>query len=231
MKWEPVRRWLGLERNGSSLREKWVSLLGGVVALAVLLRVSCGVLHLGAAAVLGSAGASVVLLFAVPHGALSQPWPLLAGQVGSAVVGVACARWIPSPEIAAACAVGLSIGLMHQFRCLHPPGGATALGAVWGGPAVRALGFHYVWCPVLLNCVILLVVAVAFNSLFGWRRYPAAWSHPGEAAPPADAPTHEQVVRVLREIDTFVDVGEEDLIRLSHLLVERTQPGRGSRPD
>ena len=34
--------------------------------------------------------------------------------------------------IAAAASVGLAIGVMYYARCLHPPGGATALSAVIG---------------------------------------------------------------------------------------------------
>ncbi|MGD8803705.1 MAG: HPP family protein, partial [Gammaproteobacteria bacterium] len=33
---------------------------------------------------------------------------------------------------------------MHYLRCIHPPGGATALSAVVGGPAVHVLGYTYV---------------------------------------------------------------------------------------
>lgn len=118
-------------------------------------------------------GASAVLLFAVPHGQLSQPWPVLGGHLISAFIGVACAKWIPNLTLAAPVAVALAIGAMHYLRCIHPPGGATALTAVIGGPALRALGFHYVVTPVLLDTLAILLVAVLFNGFFAWRRYPA----------------------------------------------------------
>ena len=62
---------------------------------------------------------------------------------------------------------------MNGLRCLHPPGGAAALYAVLGGETVHALGYGYAFSPVLLNVVVLL--AVAFNSPFAWRRYPQRW--------------------------------------------------------
>ncbi|MFX8373896.1 HPP family protein, partial [Acinetobacter baumannii] len=80
-----------------------------------------------------SMGASAVLLYAVPHGALSQPWAVLAGHAVSAVAGVAAARNISDPALAAAVAVGTAILAMHYLRAIHPPGGATALTAVVGG--------------------------------------------------------------------------------------------------
>ena len=77
-------------------------------------------------------GAATVLLFGVPHGPLSQPWALFAGNLLSAFVGVSCFMLISNTFIAAGVAVSLSMGLMFVCRCVHPPGGATALAAVIG---------------------------------------------------------------------------------------------------
>ena len=81
-----------------------------------------------------SMGASAVLLFAVPHSALGQLWNVIGGHLISAAIGVACYQWLPSNGIAAGASVGLAIGAMYYTRCIHPPGGATALAAVIGGP-------------------------------------------------------------------------------------------------
>ena len=148
--------------------------------------------QLGASASVGlvaSMGASAVLLFAVPHGPLSQPWAVLGGHLVSAVVGVACTKVIAQPMLAAPVAVGLAIGTMHYLRCIHPPGGATALSAVVGGETVHQLGFHYVLTPVLLNATIILLVALLFNYPFPWRRYPLALAQRPAAAVPASAET------------------------------------------
>lgn len=75
--------------------------------------------------------------------------------------------------MAAALAVGTAIGVMQVLRCVHPPGGATALSAVVGGPGVHALGLQYVVTPVLLNAAVIVVVAVLFNGLLAGKRYPA----------------------------------------------------------
>ena len=69
--------------------------------------------------------------------------------------------------------MALAIGAMHYLRCIHPPGGATALSAVLGGPAIEALGLQFILTPVLLNVIVILTVAVLYNYLFYWRRYPA----------------------------------------------------------
>ena len=102
--------------------------------------------------------------------------------------------------LAAACAVGAAIGAMHYLPCIHPPGGATALGAVLGGDAVHQLGFQFVVMPVMLNAVTILVVALLFNAPFPRRRYPAAWSPSFQAKmPQADAGTGDTLAGNVRQ--------------------------------
>lgn len=116
-------------------------------------------------------GASAVLLFAVPSSPLAQPWSLIGGNIISALIGVTCAKCIPDPMLAASLAASLAIAAMFAMHCLHPPSGAVALTAVLGGPAVLASGYKFVFWPVGLNSIFLLVAALLFNNLLR-RRYP-----------------------------------------------------------
>ena len=150
-----------------------VSLLGSLVGITAVYMVSSVILGGEATRfMVASMGAAAVLLFGAPHGPFSQPWSAIGGQVISALAGVTAAIWIPDPALAAGVAVGVAIAAMQLARCLHPPGGATALVAVIGGPEVEALGYAFVVAPVLLNTVILVLVAVVANYPFPWRRYP-----------------------------------------------------------
>jgi CBS-domain-containing membrane protein len=165
-------RFLGLQSRVDS-SEKLVATLGGMLAIFFCFHVTSyftGVA--GSAVILPSMGASTVLLFAVPHGQLSTPWAFLAGNLLSAVVGVTCSKLIGPISLAAPVAVAVSILVMHLTRSLHPPGGATALAAVIGGPSIQELGYWYVLTPTLINCCILFSVAMLFNNIFSWRRYP-----------------------------------------------------------
>lgn len=220
-----IRTLLGVELDEVSPREKAVSVAGAGLSIALILVVTRHVLHLeGAEMLVASMGASAVLLFAVPHGALSQPWPLVASHLVAAVVGVTCSRFIGSTELASACAVGVSVGLMHQFGFIHPPGGATALTAVVGGPAIHSLGYGFVLRPVAVDVGIILAVAVLFNFPFPWRRYPAALvrRRPAGAIPALD---HGEVLRALRSLDSFIDVTEDDLNQLVRALATPTPSG------
>jgi len=205
-----------------SEREHWISAAGGLIGiLAVLWSSHFWIDGHGGVLAIASMGASAVLLFAAPHGALSQPWPVLGGHLVSALIGVTCARWLGGePMLAASLAVALSIAAMYGLRCLHPPGGATALFAVLGGESVHALGYGYLFSPVLLNIVVLVTVAVLFNYPFAWRRYPQSWHRRTQAAAlPAEKSMipHSSLVYALSQIDTFVDVSEEDLQRIYEL--------------
>ncbi len=218
---------LGVQTNTTSHIERLVSTLGGFAGIYAVYLVTHHFLNgEGAVFIIASMGASAVLLFAVPHGALAQPWNVFGGHLVSATIGVTCANWIPDTAVAAAVAVGLAIGAMHYLRCIHPPGGATALVAVIGGPGIHALGYQYVLTPILINTLVILAVAVAFNALFHWRRYPVCFTANKHLIKPFEAErrasiSHEDFVYALSEIDTFVDITEEDLLEIYSLATDR----------
>ncbi|MGT2507662.1 HPP family protein [Cupriavidus basilensis] len=162
-------------------------------------------------------GASAVLLFAVPASPLAQPWSIIGGNLVAALIGVACARWIPGQGLAAAVAVALAIAVMFQLHCVHPPSGAVAITAVFGGPAVTQLGFGFVVVPVAVNSMLLLLVALLFNNLLR-RRYPhrpAEHANPHRTADPLPSErvgfNRSDLDEVLKARGEFLDIEEDDL--------------------
>jgi len=223
-----IKKNLGIESSVSTA-EKLASTLGGFIGIFLISWVSfhfTGAEH--AVLIVPSMGASAVLVFAVPHGKLSQPWALIAGQIISAFVGVSCYMLIPNMFIAAGLAVGLAIGAMHIFRCVHPPGGATALVAVVGSAEIHTLGFTYILTPVLLNTLIILFVAMAFNSFFPWRRYPHCLMRFSDSPSFPDQQSSrfidkKYIEQALSDIDLVVDLNTEDLQRLFALTLEHAE--------
>lgn len=213
---------LGVEFTPVSHAERLISALGGFLGILAVTWVSADFVGTRSyILIVASMGASAVLLFAVPHGSLSQPWPTIGGQVISAVIGVTCYKLVPYEFPAAALAVASAIAAMHYLRCIHPPGGATALAAVVGGPGVHALGYHYVLTPVLLNVTIIVAIAFAVNYPFLWRRYPASLARRGrqEADKLEDAEnrhgiSHGDLEYALKQMGSFIDVTEEDLVSI-----------------
>ncbi len=128
------------------------------------------------ALMIGSFGASAVLLYGAVRSPLAQPRNLLGGHMLSALVGVICWKLLQEhPWLAQSAAVATAIALMHVTRTLHPPGGATALIAVIGSREIHDLGFYYVLMPATVGPLILLAVALLVNNLPKSRRYPEIW--------------------------------------------------------
>jgi CBS-domain-containing membrane protein len=125
---------------------------------------------------IGSFGASAVLVYAAIKSPLAQPRNLVGGHIISGIVGVACYQLFGGTIwIAAALAVSLAIVAMLATKTLHPPGGATALIAVIGGSKIHGLSYAYALVPAGAGAMILLIVALLVNNLSKNRRYPEYW--------------------------------------------------------
>ena len=155
-------------------------------------------------------GASAVLVFAVPASPLAQPWPVVGGNVLSALMGSACAMWIADPAWAGATAVMLAMAVMFALRCLHPPGGATALLAAMG--AVR---FDFALFPMLVDSVLLVAAGMAYNGLTG-RRYPHAPARASAAGAPVMRFSDADMDAALAHYNQVLDVSRDDLSELLH---------------
>jgi len=226
-----LQRFLGIEPERVSHTEKLVSAVGGFLGILLIAVITFLTTDINAAVIIvPSMGASAVLLFAVPHGKLSQPWALFGGHMISALIGVLCFKLIADPFLAAGLAVGLAIGAMHLLGCIHPPGGATALAAVIGGPAIHELGFGYALVPILINSVVIFVVAVGFNALFPWRRYPASLarkiekpSHTEGGAIDMSSITQTDLDYAIKQMDLLIDITADDLVNLYALASKHSQ--------
>lgn len=123
--------------------------------------------------VIGSFGASAVLIYGAIHSPLAQPRNLLGGHILSAIIGVTsfklCGDFL---WLCAALAVATSILAMQLTLTLHPPGGATALIAVIGSEQVHALGYFYVLIPVASGAFIMFFIALIVNNIPKKRFYP-----------------------------------------------------------
>lgn len=221
---------MGIDFNRVSHAERLVSASGAFIGILAIMLISSYFLEgLTSILLIASMGASAVLLFAVPHGALSQPWALVGGHLVSAIIGVSCAKLVPNALIAAPLAVGLAVGAMHYLRCIHPPGGATALVSVIGGTEITTMGYAFVVTPVLLNVLVILLTAVVFNYCFTWRRYPAYLgrrkmeSKTGPLPEGAEAIAREDFVSALSEIDSYIDVTEDDLLTIYNLVTKKRE--------
>ena len=116
--------------------------------------------------VVGSFGASAVLIYGAINSPLAQPKNLIGGHIISAIIGVFCYKLFGENLLfAAAIAVSSSILVMQLTLTLHPPGGATALIAVIGTPQIHDLGYFFVIFPVFSGALILFLIAFVINNI------------------------------------------------------------------
>ncbi|EGC29779.1 hypothetical protein DICPUDRAFT_90352 [Dictyostelium purpureum] len=175
------KKWKGYEKapkraDFEEIGWSWLSSFIGILVLALLhyrVAIDKDMLML-----IGSFGASAVLVFGAPKGPLSQPRNLVGGHIVSSIVGVtlrlALVYTNANIEVACALSVSLAIVVMHLTTTLHPPGGATSLIAIISSEQ-RWRGYYYCLVPVASGSLIMLLVAIVVNNFARKRRYPVFW--------------------------------------------------------
>lgn len=199
------------------LKDRLLCGIGALLGLAISSLISWYVLGGFNAWYIAPMGASSVLLFAVPASPLAQPWNMVVGNTIAGIIGVTCALFIPNSTEAFSIAVALAIFLMMTTDSLHPPSGAVAITAVLGGESVHQLGYNFIFYPVLLNSVLLLVVAIIFNRMLG-KQYPQVAQVNTRSKDPT--PTQKVTIQpqdiqdVLDHQTQLLDISEYDLQKI-----------------
>ena len=155
-------------------KEHFWAFVGGFVGIGIIAYLQSKTLpHSDMVYLIGSFGASSVLVYGVIQSPLAQPRNLIGGHVISAIIGVTVHKFLHDILwLAAPLAVASSIVLMQITKTLHPPGGATALIAIAGSEKVKSLGYWYIVSPVFSGTLILLAVALVTNNMAHNRQYP-----------------------------------------------------------
>lgn len=152
-------------------------------------------------------GASAVLVFGLPASPLAQPWAVVGGNTVSALVGIACAHLLGTSPGVAALAVGLAIAAMFALRCLHPPGGASALLVVLAGVQSPS----YALAPVFTHSLLLALAGILYNNATG-KRYPHGQGLPAPTpSTPRTVFNETDLDAVLRRYNQVLDIPRDDL--------------------
>lgn len=179
-----MRRHVAIKKRLARLPRKWKAPFRGPrpsmslqYALWSFLSATAGILAIckitslvGHPLLIGSFGASAVLLFGATESQLAQPRNLVGGHLVSAIVAVIVVALFGSTTYTMALGVGLAIFVMNMTHTTHPPGGATALIGVQG-----AAGPGFILLPVLAGALILLATAIFTNNVVFHRSYPKHW--------------------------------------------------------
>lgn len=120
--------------------------------------------------VLGSFGASCVLLFGYPDSPFSQPRNIVVGHALSTLVGLTLLTQVGSHWWSMGMAVALAIMLMMKFGVMHPPAGSNPLIVMLLQP-----GWSFLVTPTLAGALLLVLLGVVLINLQTEKHYPRYW--------------------------------------------------------
>jgi len=207
---------------GTTIADRVAACFGALIGIAATGLVSRWVLEADTAApllMIASMGAAAVLVFAVPASPLAQPWSVIGGNVVSAATGVAVAHLVDDPMLGCGVAVGAAIAMMSLLRCLHPPGGGTALIPVLAGLGEPASNWAFPLAPVALNAVLLVVAAWVFHRFSG-HAYPRKTAAP---QPSRLEINDDDIAHALSQLHEPLDVNPGDLRTIATLAAEHAR--------
>ncbi|WP_223067582.1 HPP family protein [Paenibacillus caui] len=148
-------------------RNAAIGAVGGFIAIAILAVLTDFTPEVW---IMAPFGASCVLAFGVWDAPLSQPRNIIGGHVVSTLTGLTLYHLFGKGTLIMAIGVGLAIGLMMLTRTTHPPAGADPLVVIMAGS-----GWSFLFAPVLIGAVVIVLVALLVNNLDNKRRYPTFW--------------------------------------------------------
>ena len=144
-----------------------LAVVGSVVAVSAL---ALAANSLRGMLLLGSFGASALLLFALPEAPLSQPRAVFLGHLSASAIALAC-FWLCGPQWwAVGLATGLGVGFMMVARCVHPPAGSNAIIVFLAKP-----GGVFLLSSTVGGVMALIAFACVYHRATGRYRYPAYW--------------------------------------------------------
>ena len=120
--------------------------------------------------VMGSFGASCVLLFGFPKSPFSQPRNVILGHFLSTFIGLAFLHFLGNEYWSMALALATAIAVMIATNTVHPPAGSNPLIVF-----LLSANWDYLIFPTLLGSIILVIVALFYNNLHKNRAYPQYW--------------------------------------------------------
>jgi CBS-domain-containing membrane protein len=141
--------------------------LGGFGAIATVALLTSA-LHVPL--VLGSFGATCVLVFGFPKVPFSQPRNVITGHFLSSFIGLVFLNAFGASWWSLALALATAIAVMLLTRTVHPPAGSNPVIVMLSHPT-----WAFLLTPTLLGAGLIIVVALVINNIGAMRRYPAYW--------------------------------------------------------
>ena len=221
-----IKRYLVADTPTPSFNERIKSATGTALAVAAVFCVSY-LLFEDQYVMLAAVGASAVIMFAIPHSPMAQPWSVIGGYFIAVSVGLLALQILMPPILGIAVAIVLVVLITMTFKCLHPPAGAIVV-FVFNQSPVDLSAAVMVMSSVMLAAVLLVVLAMLLNNVVLGRKYPQCLTEPvknlhrtsDELPTIRTGVTHEDLDYALKKHGTYVDIQENELINLYEAAID-----------
>ena len=151
-------------------------LIATVGAMAAISALSYIALSMQGLMLLGSFGASALLLFALPEAPLSQPRSVIGGHLSASIIALICLAIFGQQWWAVGMATGLGVGFMMLTRTVHPPAGSNAIIVFLAKP-----GWVFLVSSTLAGVALLIAMACIYHRATRRHKYPRYWRAEPEA--------------------------------------------------
>ena len=162
-------KWKGTGRSPLKVVPK--NALTGFAGGAVTITLLCFLTDMTDAAwIMAPFGASCVLAFGIWDAPLSQPRNIIGGHLVSTFVGLCCYHSFGDGAWVIGLATGTAIAVMMLTKTTHPPAGADPIVVIVAGS-----GWSFLFTPVLIGSVLVVLFAIVINNMQRNRSYPVFW--------------------------------------------------------
>ena len=118
---------------------------------------------------MGSFGATMVLIFGFPESPFSQPKNIFFGHLITSLVGIIIYKYLFLPiYIVIAISVGLGIFFMILFNVTHPPAGGNAIIII----LLENTSYKFLLFPVCVGTIFIIFCGILFNQFLIKKKYP-----------------------------------------------------------
>lgn len=153
--------------NRVHIKEVLFAFIGGFVAISIIGYMTESFNNL---LVLGSFGASCVLIFAYEKSPFSQPRNVVFGHIIATFVGLFFFHFVSQEWWSMALALATAISAMILTKTVHPPAGSNPLIVF-----LLAANWNYLIFPTLFGSIILVLTALFYINLHKNKSYPEYW--------------------------------------------------------
>ncbi|MCP1143388.1 HPP family protein [Lysinibacillus endophyticus] len=119
---------------------------------------------------IASFGASIMLVIAAWNAPVGQPRNVIGSYLIASIISLTISTQFGSSPILISLALCLTIFFMLLARTFHPPACGNTIIIMMGD-----YGWDFIFHPVLLGTIIIVIFALIINNLHPKRKYPMYW--------------------------------------------------------